>query len=86
MGRGGGRSGGRGGGFVGGGNGGIGGSGIFGMVGSTVLCKSDDNSWYCSITKFITLFFQIILFLAVVYFIVSLAYPYVKSKVFGKGR
>jgi len=69
-----------------GGNGGIGGSGIFGMVGSSVVCKADDNSWYCSITKFITLFFQIILFLAVVYFIVTVAYPYVKSKVFGKGR
>ena len=87
MGRGGGRSRSRGSTmFGGGGNGGIGGSGIFGMVGSTVLCKSDDNSWYCSITKFITLFLQIVLFLFVVYFIVSLAYPYVKSKIFGKGR
>ena len=70
----------------GGGNGGIGGSGVFGMIGSTVVCKSDDNSWYCSITKFITLFFQILIFLAVVYFIVTIAYPYVKANVFGKGR
>ena len=31
----------------GGSNGGIGGSGVFGLFGSTVTCKSDDNSYYC---------------------------------------
>ena len=36
----------------GGSNGGIGGSGVFGLFGSTVTCKSDDNSYYCWFVKF----------------------------------
>jgi len=29
-------------------NGGIMGSGVFGMFGTTIQCKSEDNSLYCS--------------------------------------
>jgi hypothetical protein len=32
-------------------NGGMFGSGIFGMVGSTVHCKAEDNSMYCTLSK-----------------------------------
>ena len=40
------------------GNGGIGGTGVFGLFGSTVTCKSEDNSFYCLFVKFFNLLFK----------------------------
>jgi hypothetical protein len=61
-------------------NGGIMGSGIHGMVGSTVLCKADDNSFFCSLTKIFSGTFMIILLLIIfcfiVYFIWNFSYYY----------
>ncbi len=64
-----------------GGGGGIGGSGIFGGVGvgAVVTCKSEDTSWYCTLTKFFHMFFQIIAFFAVIYFIYVIAFPALKK-------
>jgi len=65
----------------GGSSGGIGGSGIFGGVGvgAVVACKSEDTSWYCTLTKFFHMFFQIIAFLVVIYLIVTVAFPMIKK-------
>jgi len=46
-------------------NGGIGGSGIFGLIGTTVQCKSDDSSPYCTAAKVI----NVIMWLAILYLI-----------------
>jgi membrane protein implicated in regulation of membrane protease activity len=67
-------------------NGGIGGSGIFGMFGTTIVCKAEDDSMYCSISKFITMWLQFLLFLVVLFLIVWVGYPYAKKHIFGKGR
>jgi hypothetical protein len=48
-------------------NGGILGSGIFGMFGSTVTCKSEDDSTYCQIIKAFNL-------LLIAFFIFSVLY------------
>jgi len=34
-------------------NGGIAGSGIFGLVGSTVTCKAEDKSPFCTLMKIV---------------------------------
>jgi len=59
-----------------GGNGGIGGSGVFGLVGTTVQCKSDDRSAYCTAAKFI----NIIIWLAILYGLFLLTRDYLKKK------
>jgi len=46
-------------------NGGIGGSGIFGLIGTTVQCKSDDSSPYCTAAKVI----NVIMWLVILYLI-----------------
>lgn len=48
-------------------NGGIMGSGIFGMFGSTVVCKSEDDSTYCSIVKAFNM-------LLIAFFVLSVLY------------
>ena len=40
---------------------------LSGMVGSFVTCKSDDDSWFCSITKFVSLIQMVIFLLIIVY-------------------
>jgi hypothetical protein len=62
------------------GNGGILGSGIFGMFGTTIQCKSTDDSMYCNIMKFFNLFFMIVLVLFILWTIYSFAYPLLFSK------
>ena len=59
----------------GGSSGGIGGSGIFGVFGTVVQCKSDDNSWYCMLSKFV----NVIIMLMVLFFILSIAYDFLKG-------
>ena len=65
-------------------NGGIGGSGIHGFFGTGILCKSDDNSYYCNFVKFFNLLIMLIVMLYVVYIIyIFVLKPYLFSK---KGR
>jgi hypothetical protein len=66
----------RGGGGVGsGGAGGIGGTGVFGLFGTVVQCKSDDNSWYCMLAKFV----NVLIMLMIILFILSIVFNYVKG-------
>jgi hypothetical protein len=61
------------------GNGGIAGSGVFGMFGSTVVCKSEDNSYYCNFMKF----FNVLVIVLIILFILYFVYTYflsIKSK------
>ena len=53
----------------GGNNGGIMGSGIFGMFGTTVVCKSDDTSLFCSLSKIVNVIMMIIFLIIIVYVI-----------------
>ena len=62
------------------GNGGIMGSGIFGMFGSTVHCDANNNSFYCSITKFVNLIIMFF-FLCIVFYLLYIAFNY-----FTKGK
>lgn len=52
-----------------GGNGGIMGSGIFGMFGSTVQCKSDDNSYFCILSKIVNGLIMVLVLFAILYFV-----------------
>lgn len=56
-------------------NGGIMGSGIFGMFGSTVVCKSDDNSAFCMLSKTVNVI-MMIAFLLIVLYLIYLAFKY----------
>ena len=56
------------------GNGGIMGSGIFGMFGTTIRCEASDNSMYCSIMKFINLFFMISLIIFILWIVYKLIF------------
>jgi hypothetical protein len=58
------------------GNGGIMGSGVFGMFGSTVNCKAEDNSIYCSIIKI----FNIMIILFIVCIFIYFLYSWYNSK------
>jgi hypothetical protein len=60
------------------GNGGILGSGIFGMFGSTVQCKADDNSMYCSLTKFVNVIIMMLFIFTVIY-LLYIAFNYFTS-------
>jgi len=71
----------RGGGGIGSGSaGGIGGSGVFGLFGTVVQCKSDDNSWYCMLSKFV----NTLIMLMIVLFILSFVFNYLSSFMSGK--
>ena len=59
-----------------GGNGGIGGTGVFGLVGTTVQCKAEDRSVYCTGAKII----NIIIWLVILYGLFLLARDYLKKK------
>lgn len=48
-------------------SGGIADSGIFGLVGTTVQCDSDDNSWYCKFAKLINVIIWIFMIVALFY-------------------
>lgn len=52
------------------GRGGIGGSGIYGGIGAGVVCNSNDDSYYCNFIKFMT----VIIYLVVLYYILSFVY------------
>jgi tetrahydromethanopterin S-methyltransferase subunit D len=56
-------------------NGGIMGSGIFGMFGSTVVCKSDDTSLFCTLSKTVNTIIMIG-FLILILYLVYLAFKY----------
>ena len=53
------------------GSNGIGGSGVHGLLGTTILCNSTDNSYYCSFMKFIQISFLIMIICAILYFAYS---------------
>jgi hypothetical protein len=72
-----------GGGTRGGGNGGIAGSGIFGIIGTTVHCKSEDNSIYCSIMKLLNMLIALVIFIVIIYYIYYFISSYKFTK---KGR
>jgi hypothetical protein len=50
-------------------NGGIMGSGIFGMFGSTVVCKSDDTSAFCMLSKIVNVITMVIFLILILYLI-----------------
>ena len=61
-------------------NGGIMGSGVFGMLGTTVRCDANDNSFFCSVSKLVNLI-MMFFFLAMVFYLVYVAFNY-----FTKGK
>jgi hypothetical protein len=65
-------------------NGGIMGSGIFGMFGTTVRCDANDNSMFCTLSKFVNVIIMIFFLLGVLY-LLYMAFNYFKSggKMFG---
>ena len=68
-------------------NGGIMGSGIFGMVGTTVRCDANDNSFFCSVSKLVNLI-MMFFFLAMVFYLLHLAFNYFSKgkKLFGRKK
>ena len=60
-------------------NGGMFGSGIFGMVGSTVHCKAEDTSMYCTLSKMVSSI-MMILFLLFVLCMIYIGYKYFRNK------
>jgi hypothetical protein len=56
-------------------NGGIMGSGIFGMFGSTVVCKSDDTSLFCTLSKTVNTIIMVG-FLILIIYLIYLAFKY----------
>ena len=66
-------------------NGGIMGSGIFGMFGSTVQCKADDNSMFCTLSKFVNIIIMIF-FLATVMYLLYIAFNYFTKGKIMRGR
>lgn len=58
-------------GFSGGGNGGVGGTGVHGFLGTTILCSSTDNSFYCSFMKLIQVGVWIFIICAILYYAYS---------------
>jgi len=53
-------------------NGGILGSGIFGLFGTTIQCKSEDDSIYCNIMKLFNLLIVVFVVAFVLYYIFSI--------------
>jgi hypothetical protein len=41
---------------------------LSGMVGSFVTCNADNDSWFCSITKFVSLI-QMVIFLCIIVYL-----------------
>ena len=62
------------------GSGGIGGSGIYGGIGAGVVCNSTDDSYYCNFIKFMT----VIIYLVVLYYILSFVYNFFVTTKFGR--
>ena len=56
-------------------NGGIMGSGIFGMFGTTVQCKSDDKSLFCTLSKIVNVIIMI-MFLIFILYLVYMIFKY----------
>lgn len=52
-----------------GGNGGMMGSGVFGMFGSSVQCKSDDNSYFCILSKIVNGLIMVLVLFTILYFV-----------------
>ena len=73
---------------IAGAGGGIGGSGIYGGVGAGVICDADNNSMYCTLTKFTSAIMQILFLFMVLYFIWTIVIPYFSSgiKKIGGGK
>jgi hypothetical protein len=65
-----------------GGRGGFGGGRLFGGVGigAGVVCDSKDNSFYCNFVKFMT----VIIYLVVLYFILSFVYNFFMTTKMGR--
>lgn len=61
-------------------NGGIAGSGVFGFFGSTVNCKSDDNSYYCNFLKIFNVIIMSIVLIFIIITIISFLYPFFTKK------
>ena len=57
-------------------NGGIGGSGVFGLLGTTVNCKAEDRSAYCTAAKVMNM----LMWLAILYALFILAREYIAKK------
>ena len=57
-------------------NGGIGGSGVFGLLGTTVQCKAEDRSMYCTAAKVMNM----LMWLAILYALFVLAREYIAKK------
>jgi hypothetical protein len=52
-------------------SGGIGGTGVHGVVGSTTVCSSTDNSFYCRFVKFVNVIAMVIFLVLVAVYIYS---------------
>lgn len=59
---------------------GIMGSGIFGMFGTSVHCKSDDNSLFCLLSKFVNSIIMIIFLISIAYLIYLFVLAPMKNK------
>lgn len=57
-------------------NGGIAGSGVFGLLGTTVNCKAEDRSMYCTAAKVMNM----LMWLAILYALFVIAREYIAKK------
>ena len=53
--------------------------GVFGGVGAGVICSADDNSMYCTLTKFTSAVMQILVLVLVIYYIWIYVVPYFRT-------
>jgi hypothetical protein len=64
------------------GGGGMLGSGIHGMFGTTIVCKSDDTSYYCMFSKLLNSIMMFFMFAVILY----IAYTYLLPMMSKKSR
>lgn len=64
------------------GGGGMMGSGIHGMLGTTIVCKSDDTSYYCMFSKLLNSIMMFFMFAIILY----MAYTYLMPMITKKSR
>ena len=68
----------------------LGNFGFGGMVGAGVNCKSDDDSFFCSLTKFTSIISQLIylimVFGLIVFVLFYFVFPFIRKNVYGKRK
>ena len=61
-------------------NGGINNTGVFGFIGTTIQCKAEDTSFYCTFMKYFQLLMMFIFIILIIYFIYVIGKSYLGNK------